>query len=212
MTAYWEQLLPDLEPLSPPAESYRILSCNIRAATTEAQIRTLVMTSACQGEGKTVTLANLGVALAQAGIDVLMLDANFRSPMLHHCFRTDNLRGLSSVLNGKVNLREAILETSVINLRLLPAGPQPSNPAELLCSRGIAAILEESKALAEITLIDTPHLIGLADALTLSTQADGTLLVIKLGQTNKAMLSKALAQLERAKAKLLGMVSTNTIA
>ncbi|MGE5551908.1 MAG: CpsD/CapB family tyrosine-protein kinase [Bacteroidota bacterium] len=209
MSEHWERLFTRLDPKSPMAEAFRVLRTNIQFAAVDNPLRTIMLTSAGPGEGKSTTLANLAVALAQSGARVIIVDGDLRRPTMHKFFRLSRGAGLSSVLLGRVKLEETLQETGVDGLQLLASGPVPPNPSEMLASSAFAALLEELKAKADYVLVDSPPVVAVADASILAARVDGVLLAIQLGQVAKPMAIRAKEQLANAKANLLGMVLTN---
>ena len=209
MSEHWERLCTHLDPKSPLAEAFRVLRSNIQFASVDQPLPAIMVTSAGPCEGKSTTLANLGVALAQSGVKVLLIDADLRRPTLHKFFRLGRGSGLSSVILGRAGLEETLQQTHLDGLRLLPAGPIPPNPSELLASQAFTAVLEKARELADYILVDAPPVIAVADASIIAARVDGVLLVVQLGITAKPMAVRAKEQLLAAKANLLGMVLTN---
>jgi len=193
------------------AEAYRALRANISFSSIDRPVRTILVTSASAREGKTTTAINLGIIMAQAGPRVLIVDADFRRPSLHHVFGFSPngkgpLRGLSNVIVGNANLAEVILPTSFDGVAFVPAGIVPPNPSELLGSKRMAAVMSELAEQADYVLIDTPPVLLYADALVLSPHADGVLYVVRSGPQDKAAQRRVHKQLEQAKARILGVV------
>jgi polysaccharide biosynthesis transport protein len=195
------------EPTSPTAESYRSLRTSLQFARQEGQLRSLMVTSPAASEGKTSTLANLGVVFAQAGDRVLMVSCDLRRPRLGEFFGLDERTGLTTVLAGQQELEKAIQPVRGHDrLWVLGAGRVPTNPAELLNQ---AAAGEVFGALAErfdLVLIDSPPLLPVTDAVVLSQHADATLMVVAAGQTRKADLRRAAEKLHQVGVTVLGTV------
>jgi protein-tyrosine kinase len=145
------------DPRSFPAEAYRVLRTNLHYANPDAPLRRVLVTSTAPGEGKSTTLANLGVTLAQTERSVLMLDADLRRPVMHEIFKVRPNPGLTSYLAGDSLLEAAISKTAVPNLSIIPSGPLPPNPAELLASRRMRELLETVSERYDITLVDLVH-------------------------------------------------------
>ncbi|NLG84812.1 MAG: CpsD/CapB family tyrosine-protein kinase, partial [Firmicutes bacterium] len=206
---YERHLITDLEPKSPLAEAFRVLRTNIQFAAVDRPIRSLLITSAGPAEGKSTTLANLGVARAQSGARVIVLDADLRRPTQHKLFNLSRGAGVSSVVLGRARVEEALQETGIPGLRLLSSGPIPPNPSELLASQAFSSLLKELKEKTDYLLIDSPPVMAVADASIVAGQVDGVLLVIQLGMVARPMAVRAKEQLLAAKANLLGMVLTN---
>lgn len=212
MSEQWQQLFTHLHPKSPLAEAFRVLRSNIQFAAVDRPLRSIMITSAGPGEGKSTTLANLGVALAQSGARVALVDADLRRPRLHGFFRLGRGMGLSTVVLGRQKLGEALQETQIENLRLLAAGPLPPNPSELLASESFVQVLGELGAEHDYVLVDAPPVIAVADASIIAARVDGVLLVVQLGRVPKPMALRAKEQLRNARANLLGVVLTGVSA
>ena len=203
---------PDLVTLSNPrsaaAEAYRTLRTNIQLSSIDSPIRALLVTSASADEGKSTTLANLAVAFAQAGQRVVLVDSDLRRPSLHTIFGAANERGLTSMLLED-DAAAPLVATSVEGLRLLPSGPIPPNPSELLGSKRIENAIERLKADADLLLFDAPPALAVSDAAVLSRRVDAVMLIVSAGRTKRDHATRARQVLERAGARLLGVVLTN---
>jgi capsular exopolysaccharide synthesis family protein len=195
------------EPTSPAAESYRSLRTSLQFARQELQLRSLVLTSPGVGEGKTVTLANLGVVFAQAGERVLLVSCDLRRPRIGSFFGLEEHEGLTSVLLGQRTLEQTLLPVpDVDRLSLLPAGPVPSNPAELLNSAHAQEIFMRLRNQYDLVLIDSPPVLPVTDAAILSQHADATLILAAAGQTRRSDLHRTVEKLDQVGAKILGTV------
>lgn len=196
-----------LYPRSSTAESYRTLRTNVEFAAVDAQVRTLLVTSASPGEGKTVTAANLAVVFAQAGRRVLLVDADLRRPAVHRIFDVPNTIGLTTMLRDEGARPEAVVRaTEQANLFVLTTGPLPPNPAELLGSHRMQLVLESLRQHADMVIFDSPPLQAVTDAAVLSTFVDGTILVLRAGHTRRGTVRRAREALARAGANVLGAV------
>lgn len=195
---------------SPISEQYRTLRTNIQFSNVDNEMRTIMITSSGPGEGKSTTTANLAVVFAQQGKKVLLVDADLRKPTMHYTFNLTNTFGLTSVLTKQVTLDEAITETKEQNLFVLPSGPIPPNPAELLGSKAMDHFFEEAlQDVFDLIIFDTPPLLAVTDAQILANKCDGSILVISSGKTEKDMVVKAKEMLGTANGKLLGVVLNN---
>jgi capsular exopolysaccharide synthesis family protein len=195
------------EPSSPAAESYRSLRTSLQFARQEQQLRSLVVTSPGVGEGKTATLANLGVVFAQAGERVVLVSCDLRRPRIGEFFGLDEHEGLSSVLLGERTLDEALLPVPDHDrLSLLPAGPVPPNPAELLNSTKAREIFTRLRDKYDLVLIDSPPVLPVTDAAILSQYADATVMLAAAGQTRRSDLHRAVEKLDQVGATILGTV------
>lgn len=196
-----------LYPRSEVAEAYRTLRTNIEFASVDSPIRTLLVTSSVPGEGKTVTAANLAVVFAQAGRQVLLVDADLRRPGGHVIFDLPNTKGLSTLLRSdECGLDDVARATEQQNLRIVTAGPLPLNPAELLGSQRMRTTVDRFKAAADLVIFDSPPLEAFADASQLSSFLDGTILVIDAGRSRRGAVRQAREALAKADANVLGAV------
>jgi capsular exopolysaccharide synthesis family protein len=196
------------EPHSPAAEAYRSLAANLQFAYSDRQLQTIGITSSAAGEGKSTTVANLAIALAQTGRRLIIVDADLRRPGQHTLFGLDREQGLANVLLGE-NAQLPLQDTPVAGVRLLTSGPMPANPLEVLGSRRFDQVLALARAQADFVLVDTPPAGALADAAVLAPRMEGMLLVVSAGRTRRDMARRAREQLERVNANLLGVVLTD---
>ena len=198
-----------LYPRGPAAEAYRTLRTNLEFASVDEPVRTLLVTSSIPSEGKTTTSGNLAVAFAQAGRRVILLDADLRKPGIHRLFDLPNVSGLTSLLRtDDVAIDDVAQATEEDRLRVVTTGPLPPNPAELLGSRRMQAILERLVAAADLVIVDSPPLQAVADAAILASVTDGTLLVIDAGRTRRAAAGRGREALAKAGARVLGAALT----
>jgi len=206
VTSSPEQVLITLrEPASAAAEAYRTLRTNILFSSLDKPIHTLLLTSSEQTPDKSLTAANLAVTMAQAEQRVLLVDCDLRQPTLHTIFGLSNEQGLTSaILDQEAPL--AIQPTEVPGLSLLPSGPLPPRPADLLGSRRMEGLLNRLRQIADIVIFDTPPVQPFTDALVLATRVDGVLLVIQAGRSRRDRVREARQKLEKVKANLLGVV------
>ncbi|WP_298403973.1 CpsD/CapB family tyrosine-protein kinase [uncultured Chloroflexus sp.] len=209
VTSSPEQMLITLrEPASAAAEAYRTLRTNILFSSLDKPIHTLLLTAAEPTPEKSLTAANLAVTMAQAEQRVLLVDCDLRQPALHTIFGISNEQGLtSSILDQDAPL--AIQPTEVPGLSLLPSGPLPPRPADLLGSRRMEGLLARLRQTADIVIFDTPPVQSYTDALVLSTRVDGVLLVVQAGRSRRDRVREARQKLEKVKANLLGVVLSN---
>jgi polysaccharide biosynthesis transport protein len=195
------------EPNSPAAESYRSLRTSLQFARQEQQLRSLVVTSPGASEGKTATLANLGVVFAQAGERVVLVSCDLRKPRIGAFFGLDEQEGLTGVLLDKRTLEETILPVPGFDrLSLLPAGSIPPNPAELLDSARARDIFTRLRDQYDLVLIDSPPVLPVTDAAILSRHADATLMLAAAGQTRRSDLHRAVEKLDQVGVTILGTV------
>jgi non-specific protein-tyrosine kinase len=196
------------DPHSPSAEAYRSLAANLQFAYADRQIQTIGVTSAAQGEGKSTTVANLALALAQSGRHVIVIDADLRRPGQHTLFGLDRDEGLSNVLRddqGQLPLQDTV----AAGVRVLTSGPLPSNPLEALASRRFDQTLALARSQADFVLVDTPPAGALADVAVVAPRLEGMLLVVSAGKTKRDLARRAREQLDRVNANVLGVVLTD---
>ncbi len=194
------------DPGSAAAEAYRTLRTNLLFSSLDRPLHTILITSSAPNEGKSTTLANLAVTMAEAEQRVLMVDCDLRRPSLHTLFGLPNEHGLTSSMLEQAESALPIQATSVPGLRLLPSGPLPPRPADLLGSRRMGAMLERLRREADIVLFDTPPVGAVTDAAVLAPQMDGVLLVLHAGQTRRDRAREARQILDKVKANIVGVV------
>jgi non-specific protein-tyrosine kinase len=196
------------DPSSGAAEAYRSLRTSVRIVGLRSPIQSLLVTSPMAEEGKTTTVANLGVTMARAGWRVILVDLDLRRARLESLFGIPSSVGLMSVLAGDTPLAEALWEVPIApgipGLRVLPAGELPPNPSEVMGTSRLAEVLATLQSWADIVVLDTPPLVPVTDALVLSERVDGVLLVVEAGSTRRRHLKRASELLQQAQAPLIG--------
>ena len=197
-------------PRSATAEAYRALRTNLQFLARKDGVRLIAATSPYLGEGKTTTVANLAVTLAQAGKRVIAVSCDLRRPRLHRFFDLDNSVGVTNILLGEVTLPEAAQRPEgMSHLRILASGPVPPNPAELLGSDKLDFLLADLRSAADYVLLDTPPLLAVADSLILGPKADGVLIVVDASATRRGAAESVREQLEQVEAKIIGGIFNN---
>jgi capsular exopolysaccharide synthesis family protein len=195
------------EPTSAAAESYRSLRTSLQFARQGQQLRSVLVTSPGAGEGKTSILANLGVVFAQAGERVVLVSSDLRRPMIAEFFGQSEEVGLTSALLDQRTLMQAVLPVPGFDgLSLLPAGPLPSNPTEMLSSTNAENMFAQLRDHFDLVLIDSPPVLPVTDASILSRYADATLMLVAAGQTRRADLHRAAERLNQVGGTILGIV------
>jgi len=197
------------EPHSQIAEAYRILRTNIAFAATAKPIKSVLITSTLPQEGKTTTCINLGITLAQQGHRTIILDCDFRRPMMHRYFNRlvkDNHHGLSDVLLDQLGLKDSIVKSKTENLSFVTSGTIPSNPAELLGSIKMSELMGQFKQDYEYVIVDAPPALGVADARVLGKIADAIVVVVMARKTNRDAVLEVKDELERSGEKIIGFV------
>ena len=194
------------EPMSPGAETFRMVRTNLAFMSEDDPVRSFVVTSALPLEGKTTVVSNLAISLAQFGRSVLLVDSDLRRPRLHRVFEIDNELGLTSLVEGRTTLSAAIHKTEVEGLSVLTAGPIPPNPSELLHSAAFGRLKEHLLNHFDWVLFDSPPMGAVTDAAILAPQLGGVLLVVRAGATTAHSVLGARKQLNSVSARLLGAV------
>ncbi len=200
-------LMVALDPLDPAAEAYRNLRMNLMFMSTEDEpIRTLLFTSPGPNEGKSTTALNFSVILAQQGQRVLLMDADLRRPSLHRSLDILREPGLTNLLVGDAELREAVRPNVLPNLDFLPAGSFPPNPSELLNSKAMARLIEEMEGKYGHVVMDSPPILAVTDSSVLGAHADGVVVVLRSGETEQKAAERSVDQLRRIGLRVFGAV------
>ena len=201
-----DPLVVSAHPKSRKAESFRQLRTNIQFVEAAQGKKSLVLSSAVPGDGKTTTIANLALAFADTGKRVVVVDGDFRKPKLHKTMGIEGSVGLTNYLIGQAQLEDVIQTWGTTSLSVLPAGKVPPNPSELLGSEAMATLLAHLEANFDVVLIDTAPLLPVTDAAILSRMTGGVVMVVSVGKTTKPQLRTAVAHLAAVDGKLLGFV------
>ncbi len=194
------------DPRSPAAEAYRVLRTNLQYSSPDNPVRSILVTSATPGEGKTTTTVNLAVIFAQSGKNVLLVDGDMRKPNIHRIFALNNTSGLSSLIVSGEPVKRAAQLSWIDNLSIIPSGPIPPNPAELLSSKRAKDLFNIFVEDYDMVIIDSPPVGATSDALVLSTLATGTLFVIGYGRVARELAKGAVDRLRNVNANILGVV------
>ena len=193
------------DPQSAIAEQYRTFRTNLVALNPESAPRALLVTSAIKGEGKSVTAANLAVALVELSeTRVLLVDADLRAPRVHTLFGQHSSPGLSDLLLEGLSLDQVVVPTQIHNLSILPAGREVNNPSELIGSPRIGHLISTLKAEYQYLLFDTPPVLPFTDACQIGTKVDGAIVVVRMEKTPKDQIDRALRTLEAARTNVIG--------
>ncbi len=201
-------LIGALDAQSARSEGFRQLRTNLRFVDVDTPPRVILVASSMSGEGKTATTCNLAITLAQAGARVALVEADLRRPSFGEYLGIETAAGLTSVLIGAADLDDVLVPWGDDGGRLevLPSGPLPPNPSELLGSRNMGDVLGELSRRFDIVLIDAPPVLPVTDAAVLAAQVDGTLLVVRSGKTRREQLTRASDVLRTVDARILGAV------
>lgn len=201
-------ILPPTADRSPRAESFRQLRTNLRFVDAASPLKSLVVTSSLETEGKSTTAVNLAISFAQSGRRTLLIDADLRKPQLARYLDLEPAAGLTSVLIGEATLGDVVQDWGSDGLQVLTSGPIPPNPTELLGSGAMEQLLAQAKERYDVVLIDTPPVLPVADAVVTAAEVDGVLLMVRHGKTHIDKVMRAVDALEAVDARVLGTVLT----
>lgn len=193
-------------PRSPVAEACRAIRTSLRFAAPAEALRTILITSPGPAEGKTTVLANVGITLAQNAMKVLLVDADLRRPRLHKLFGLPSQPGLTNILAEGISHEETARDSQVEGLSVIPSGPIPPTPSELLGSSRMQDFLAVCRDSYDVVLVDSPPLITVTDATVMSPMVDGVIIVVKSRSTTVEALREARSILDRAGSHIIGAV------
>ncbi len=198
------------DPKAVISEQYKILRTNVMALNRDRPLKTLVLTSSIHSEGKTITAVNLAVALSQdvSKPRVLLIDADMRRGRVVKYLGVTRDTGLSDILAGGADLEQALFHIDIDNLAFLPCGATPENPSELLASKAMKRLLSDVRATFDHVIIDTPPIIPVTDAGIVGALADGVILVIQAGRTQRGIVRRSTELLHQSHARVMGHVLT----
>lgn len=210
--AYRSDLDPHLvalvDPEGKPAQQYRVLARNLERLAEETAIKSVVVTSAQSGEGRSLSAANLACILAEdENRKVVLVDADLRNPRIHDLFALDNQRGLAEYLSGGTMLEMVVQKCRLKNMWVLPSGRVPGNPADLLSSKRMDDLLTRLGRDYDVAVIDAPP-VSTGDPGLLGSRVDGLLMVVRMEQTPEKVVKSAVSMLEQAEARVLGTLLT----
>ena len=204
-------LIVHADPHSSRSEAFRQLRTNLQFVDIDRAPRSIVITSSIPNEGKTTTATNLAIALAQTGMRVLLVEADLRRPRIAEYLGIEGAVGLTSILIGRARLADAVQTWGKdVHLNVLPSGPTPPNPSELLGSHGMAELIRELELTHDLVIVDAPPLLPVTDAAVLSTAVSGVLMVVRHGHTKRDQLARAVESLRAVEAAVYGAVLTMT--
>lgn len=188
------------------SEQYRALRTNLEFAAVGGSLRTIVLTSAASGAGKSLSSANLALVMAQAGKKTLLVDADLRRPMIASLFGLRTPAGLSNAITRPDEWDSVTIHGPIAGLSLLPSGPIPPNPSEMLGSPVMHQLLETFAATFDVVILDTPPVLAFTDAAILSQAADGTVLIVRSGYKSRKLDLQAKQRLDQVGARIVGAV------
>lgn len=193
-------------PRSPVSEAFRSLRTNLEYSSVDEPLKTVLITSSGESEGKSTIAANLAIVEAQSGKKVVILDADMRRPKVHTQFNKPNRIGLSDVVTGKMGIDDATKDFEQIeNLSIITCGTLPPNPAELLSSERMKHVIEELESKFDFIVIDCPPMV-VSDAQILSSKVDGIIFVVIPGQTRAITARRPIEELKRIGSRVIGVV------
>jgi capsular exopolysaccharide synthesis family protein len=198
------------EPTSLAAEACRSIRTNLMFLSAQKEVQLFVVTSPGPRDGKTTTAISLAITMAQAGARVLLVDTDLRKPRIHKSFGLNSQKGVSTAIMGEATLKDLIVHSEVPNLDVLPCGPIPPNPAELLHTDRFRQILAECRSKYDKVILDSPPTGPVTDPAIIGSVADGVLLVLRAGHTTRETASHARRHLTDAGARILGLVVNQT--
>jgi capsular exopolysaccharide synthesis family protein len=201
-----KELLLHRDPKSLAAECIRSIRTNLLFMSPDKRFKRMLVTSSGPQEGKSTTAINLGITMAQSGNRVLVIDTDMRRPRLHKAFGVSNEVGVSSVVVGEGRLEDALKTTDVPNLFVLPCGPIPPNPAELMHTKSFAELLDQLGTQFDLLIFDSPPVGAVSDAVVLATLVDGVVMVLKAGKTQRDLAKRTVKALRDVKANVYGAV------
>lgn len=194
-------------PSSVIAEQFRTIRTNIQFSMVDRNLKTIVITSADPGAGKSTISANLAVTFAMQGKKVLIVDADMRKPTVHKTFRLPNRDGLTTLLTEKdVEIKDIAHRLETEGLFVITSGVIPPNPSELLASNRMNQLMAEFEELFDLIIFDMPPVIAVTDAQVMSSKTDGTIFVVNKDGADKEMVTKSKELLEKVKANVIGVV------
>jgi polysaccharide biosynthesis transport protein len=217
------RLVSHFAPKSRLAEGYRAIRTNLAFACLERDVKSIVVTSSTPQEGKTTSVVNLAITLAQGGSRVLLIEGDLRKPMVSRIFGIDHSPGLTDVLlgnyewrkvtrtisdimTGTMSMEEILATPGIENLHIIASGTIPPNPAEIVYSKALDGFMQQVRAEYDYVLIDAPPLLAATDAALLAAKADAVVMVYRVGKIPRGILKRAKTQLDNVKAKVIGVI------
>ena len=195
-------------PSSPIAEAYRKIATNIEFSNVDNEIKTIMITSAKQDEGKTTTICNLAMVMTELKKKILLIDLDLRKPAVHKTYKLSNKKGLTDMLINKDNYK-SYLHNIYHGLDVLTSGMIPANPAEIINSKALKELLKEVSQDYDYIFLDAPPVMLISDPITISTYSDAVILTIKYGNTEKDLAKRAVESLKQVNANIIGIVLNN---
>ncbi len=203
-----EQYLIKDDPSSQIAESYRKMATNIEFSNIDKEIKTIMVTSAKQDEGKTTTICNLAMVMTELKKKILLIDLDIRKPAVHKMFKLSNKQGLTDTLINKDDYK-IYLRNVYAGLDVLTTGTIPANPTEIINSKALKELISEASRNYDYIFLDAPPVMLVSDPITISTYSDAVIVAIEHGKTEKDLAKKAVESLKQVNANIIGAVLNN---
>jgi polysaccharide biosynthesis transport protein len=201
-----DDLITLLEPKSTASEAYRGIRTSLLLSSPDKPPQVILVCSSAPREGKTITTANIAIAMAQTGNNVLVLDCDMRRPKIHKVFGCERNRGMSNILAGSCTMDDTIFHTRIQNVDVIPSGPIPPNPSEILISHRMRELIEQARTRYDRIIIDSPPITAVTDASIISSLVDGVLIVIRANDTHREIIKNGISHLRSINAHILGAV------
>ena len=195
------------DPTSVDTEQFNTIRTNIKFSNVDKDYKTLMVTSSNISEGKSTVSANIATTFAKQGLHTLLVDSDFRRPTVNATFGIDNPQGLSNYLSERnFDINSIIYKTSVKNLYVMPSGPIPPNPSELIGSKRMAELIKNLSEQLDLVIFDAPPVLSVTDAQIVSTNVDGTILVVRANKTEKNAVKEAVRLIKQVGGHIIGTV------
>ena len=195
------------DPTSVDTEQFNTIRTNIKFSNVDKDYKTLMVTSSNISEGKSTVSANIATTFAKQGLHTLLVDSDLRRPTVNATFGIDNPQGLSNYLSERnFDINSIIYKTSVKNLYVMPSGPIPPNPSELIGSKRMAELIKKLSDQLDLVIFDAPPVLSVTDAQIVSTNVDGTILVVRANKTEKAAVKEAVRLIKQVGGHIIGTV------
>lgn len=195
------------DPTSVDTEQFNTIRTNIKFSNVDKDYKTLMITSSNMSEGKSTVSANIATTFAKQGLHTLLVDSDLRRPTINTTFGIDNPQGLSNYLSERnFDINSIIYKTSVKNLYVIPSGPIPPNPSELIGSKRMAELIKKLSEQLDLVIFDAPPVLSVTDAQIVSTNVDGTILVVRANKTEKNAVKEAVRLIKQVGGHIIGTV------
>lgn len=194
-------------PVSTNTEQFNTIRTNIQFSGADKEYKSIMMTSSAASEGKSTISANLAVSFARQGKRTVLVDSDLRRPTINATFSITNPKGITNFLTEKdIGINDIVYETTLKNLFVIPSGPVPPNPSELLGSKRMETLIDTLKNQADMVIYDAPPVLSVTDSQILSTKVDGTIIVVRADKTEKDAVKNAVGLLNHVKCHILGTI------